>query len=69
MPDLPEKSAVSATTVVKVLSASRAFSCFDLFAAGAMTKKLKNLNVGMNFLFPEIFSKHVVLVTEYCFKC
>ena len=39
MPDLPEKSAVSATTVVKVLSASRAFSCFDLLAAGAMTKK------------------------------
>ena len=58
MPDLPEKSAVSATTVVKVLSASSAFSCFDLLAAGAMTKKkLKNLNFGMIFFISRDFFK------------
>ena len=58
MPDLPEKSAVSATTVVKVLSASRAFSCFDLFAAGAMTKKkTKNLNNWNDFFISRDFFK------------
>ena len=36
---LPEKSAVSATTVVNPLRASRAFSCLDRLAAGAISKQ------------------------------